>query len=543
MCISVTETRERPELLGQIRRKRGSTARAIPTSEVCPPFGWIAARLMLSALAVCVSVQTGCIVGPKYARPSVPAPPAYKELQLEDAQGQGNWKTARPNDAAVRGKWWEAYHDPQLNKLEEKAESSNQNIAAAMANFLAARAFVRQARSQYFPTVTTNPSIVNSRPSAGQFGGLQTGSSSGVTVKSFTDYSLPFDASWEPDFWGHVRSSVRANVYAAQASAAEVENVRLSEQAELAVDYYELRAQDSLRQILDSTVTAYQETLDLTRSQYHAGLSNDEAVAQAEAQLKAAQAQDTNLGILRAQYEDAIAVLIGQPASTFSLPAQALEGTPPRAPVGVPSELLERRPDIAAAERGVAEANAQIGLAKAAYFPNILLSASGGFGTSSFSSWFTWPSRFWSVGPSLAETIFDAGLRRATVQQYQANYDQTVANYRQTVLTAFQQVEDNLAALRILSQTVEQQDAAVDAAARSLREAEVRYKAGLDPYLNVIVAQTILLNDRQAAVNFRMQEMVASVQLIKALGGGWDATQIPSPKDIAKNPSGSNPTR
>ncbi|MGA7547760.1 MAG: efflux transporter outer membrane subunit [Candidatus Sulfotelmatobacter sp.] len=498
---------------------------------------------MLSALAVCVSVQTGCIVGPKYARPSVPAPPAYKELQLEDAQGQGNWKTARPNDAAVRGKWWEAYHDPQLNKLEEKAESSNQNIAAAMANFLAARAFVRQARSQYFPTVTTNPSIVNSRPSAGQFGGLQTGSSSGVTVKSFTDYSLPFDASWEPDFWGHVRSSVRANVYAAQASAAEVENVRLSEQAELAVDYYELRAQDSLRQILDSTVTAYQETLDLTRSQYHAGLSNDEAVAQAEAQLKAAQAQDTNLGILRAQYEDAIAVLIGQPASTFSLPAQALEGTPPRAPVGVPSELLERRPDIAAAERGVAEANAQIGLAKAAYFPNILLSASGGFGTSSFSSWFTWPSRFWSVGPSLAETIFDAGLRRATVQQYQANYDQTVANYRQTVLTAFQQVEDNLAALRILSQTVEQQDAAVDAAARSLREAEVRYKAGLDPYLNVIVAQTILLNDRQAAVNFRMQEMVASVQLIKALGGGWDATQIPSPKDIAKNPSGSNPTR
>ena len=543
MCISVTETRERPELLGQIRRKRGSTARAIPTSEVCPPFGWIAARLMLSALAVCVSVQTGCIVGPKYARPSVPAPPAYKELQLEDAQGQGNWKTARPNDAAVRGKWWEAYHDPQLNKLEEKAESSNQNIAAAMANFLAARAFVRQARSQYFPTVTTNPSIVNSRPSAGQFGGLQTGSSSGVTVKSFTDYSLPFDASWEPDFWGHVRSSVRANVYAAQASAAEVENVRLSEQAELAVDYYELRAQDLLRQILDSTVTAYQETLDLTRSQYHAGLSNDEAVAQAEAQLKAAQAQDTNLGILRAQYEDAIAVLIGQPASTFSLPAQALEGTPPRAPVGVPSELLERRPDIAAAERGVAEANAQIGLAKAAYFPNILLSASGGFGTSSFSSWFTWPSRFWSVGPSLAETIFDAGLRRATVQQYQANYDQTVANYRQTVLTAFQQVEDNLAALRILSQTVEQQDAAVDAAARSLREAEVRYKAGLDPYLNVIVAQTILLNDRQAAVNFRMQEMVASVQLIKALGGGWDATQIPSPKDIAKNPSGSNPTR
>jgi len=472
------------------------------------------------------------VVGPKYTRPSVPNPPAYKELPPEASQAENQWKIARPQDAAIRGKWWEAFHDPQLNELEEKANSSNQTIAAAAANFLAARALVRQARSQYFPTVTTNPSIMNSRPSAGQFGGLQAGSSSGLTVKSFTDYSLPFDASWEPDFWGRVRSSVRANVYAAQASAADLENVRLSEQAELAVDYYELRAQDLLKQLLDSTVVAYQDTLDLTESQYRAGLSSDEAVAQAEAQLREAQAQDTDLGVLRAQYEHAIAVLIGQPASTFALPAQALEAKPPITPIGIPSDLLERRPDIAAAERAVAQANAQIGMVKAAYFPNLLLSASGGFGNSTISSWFTWPSRFWSAGPSLAETIFDAGLRRATVQQYQANYDQTVANYRQTVLTAFQQVEDNLASLRILSQAIGQQDAAVEAATRSLHEATVRYKAGVDPYLNVIVAQTILLNDQQIAVNFRMQEMVASVQLIKSLGGGWDATQIPSSKEI-----------
>jgi NodT family efflux transporter outer membrane factor (OMF) lipoprotein len=494
---------------------------------------------LLAAIACCL-LQTACVVGPKYTRPSVPDPPAYKELPQEASQAENQWKIARPHDTAIRGKWWETFQDPQLNELEEQAGSSNQNIAAAAANFLAARALVRQARSQYFPTLTTNPSIMNSRPSPGQYGGLQTGTSSGVSIKSFTDYSLPFDASWEPDFWGRVRSTVRANVYAAQASAADLENVRLSEQAELAVDYYELRAQDALKQLLDSTVVAYQETLDLTQSQYRAGLSNDEAVAQAEAQLRASQAEDTDLGVLRAQYEHAIAVLIGQPASTFALPAHALETKPPATPVGIPSELLERRPDIAAAERAVAQANAQIGVAKAAYFPNILLSGSAGFGNSSVSSWFTWPSRFWSVGPSLAETIFDAGLRRATVQQYRANYDQTVANYRETVLTAFQQVEDNLASMRILSQAIDQQEAAVGAATRSLHEATVRYKAGVDPYLNVITAQTVLLNDQQTAVNYRMQEMVASVQLIKALGGGWNAAQIPSPKEIRAETSGNS---
>ncbi|HTT23345.1 MAG TPA: efflux transporter outer membrane subunit, partial [Candidatus Sulfotelmatobacter sp.] len=340
--------------------------------------GYVVARLALTASVACALVFGGCVVGPKYSRPSAQTPAAYKEISPTDAQALSEWKKAEPKDAVVRSKWWEAFQDPQLNDLEEKANSSNQNVAAAAASFLAARALVRQARSQYFPAVTTNPSIMNTRPSSAQFSGIKTNSSSssGVAVKSFTDYSLPFDASWEPDFWGRIRNTVRANEYAAQASAADLENVRLSEQAELAVDYYQLRAQDALKQVLDSTIVAYQETFDLTQSQYRAGLTSDEAVAEAEAQLKAALAQDTSLGILRAQYEHAIAVLTGQPPSTFSLPREALQTRVPLTPAGVPSDLLERRPDIAAAERSVAQANAQIGIATAAYYPNITLSAS-----------------------------------------------------------------------------------------------------------------------------------------------------------------------
>ncbi len=325
----------------------------------------------LTASIACAFALSGCVVGPKYVRPAADTPTAYKELSPESTQAAGDWKVAQPRDAATRGKWWLVFDDPQLNELEQKADASNQNIAAAADSFLAARALVRQARAQYWPTVAANPSIVNSRPSPGQLGGFQSSSTAGIAIKSFTDYSLPFDASWEPDFWGRIRNTVRASVFAAQASAADVQNVRLSEQAELAVDYYQLRAQDSLKQILDSTVIVYQETLELTQAQYRAGLSSDEAVAQAEAQLKAAQAQDTNLGILRAQYEHAIAVLIGQPASTFTLPMQNLQAKVPVSPLGIPAELLERRPDIAAAERNMAQANAQIGIAVAAYYPNI----------------------------------------------------------------------------------------------------------------------------------------------------------------------------
>ena len=496
--------------------------------------GWspadAAAGISFAVFATLVLLLTACTVGPRYARPAVSTPAAYKELPAGESVAPGNWKAAQPGDAASRGKWWEIFNDQQLNELEEKATTSNQSIAAAAANFLAARALVRQARSQYFPTVTTSPSIVNSRPSPAQFGGLQSSgsSASGITVKSYTDYNLPFDATWEPDLWGRVRSTVKANMYGAQASAADLENVRLTIQAELAADYYELRAQDSLKELLDSTVAAYQDAASLNQSLFRSGLATDEAVAQAEAQLKATQAQDTNLGVLRAQYEHAIAVLTGQPPSGFSIPPRPLRTMPPAIPAGIPSELLERRPDIAAAERSVAQANAQIGVAKTAYYPSLLLSAAGGLANSSFTEWMTWPSRFWSVGPSLAETIFDAGLRRATMDQYRAEYDGTVANYRQAVLTAFEEVEDNLAALRILSQDIEEQDGAVQAAARSLEEANVRYKSGLDPYLNVISAQTVLLGDQQTAVNFRMQQWVASVQLVKALGGGWDAGQLPA---------------
>ncbi|MGA2213456.1 MAG: efflux transporter outer membrane subunit [Bryobacteraceae bacterium] len=469
------------------------------------------------ALAAAAVFLAGCSIGPKYTRPSALVPPAYKELGAPNTEG--TWKPAQPRDQVARGKWWEGFKDPELNQLEEQLNISNQNVAAAAANVQAARAMIREARAQYFPTLTANPGITNSRLST----------AFGQTVgATFTTYSLPLEASWEPDLWGRIRNTVKANTYSAQASVADLENVRLSSQAQLAADYYELRAQDGQKQLLDFTVSAYQEALDLTRALYKSGLDNDEAVAQAESQLKAAQAQDTSLGVLRAQYEHAIAVLAGQPASTFAVPVEALRASPPPIPVGIPSELLERRPDIAAAERAVAQANAQIGIAQTAFFPTVTLSASAGLESLSPATWFTWPSRIWSVGPSLAQNLFDAGLRRATVQQYQAAYDQTVANYRETVLTAFQQVEDNLAGLRILAQVIEQQNAAIDSAGRYLREAEVRYQAGLDPYLTVIAAQTALLSDRQAVVNFRMQQMVAGLQLIEALGGGWDASQIPS---------------
>ena len=473
------------------------------------------------ALALLI-ILSACNIGPKYNKPSTPVPPAYKELGAPNVEG--DWKPAQPGDSLARGKWWERFDDPQLNDLEAKLNISNQNIAAAAANVQAARAMVREARAQYFPTVTANPGITNSRLSTAF------GQSVGFTYSTF---ALPLDASWEPDLWGRIRKTVNATTFSAQASVADLENTRLSAQAELAADYYELRAQDALKQLLDSTLSAYRETFELTRDLYNSGLGNDEAVAQAEAQLKTTQAQDTNLGVLRAQYEHAIALLAGQPASTFSLSAAALKATPPRIPIGLPSELLERRPDIAAAERAVAQANAQIGIAQTAFFPSVTLSASAGLQSLSIAKWLQWPSRIWSVGPALAQSIFDAGLRKATVQQYQASYDQTVANYRQTVLIAFQQVEDNLAALRILTQVIEQQDSAIEAADRSLQEAKVRYRAGIDPYLNVIAAQTTLLNDQQAAVTFRMQQMVACVQLIRAIGGGWDASQTPSPKELS----------
>jgi NodT family efflux transporter outer membrane factor (OMF) lipoprotein len=433
------------------------------------------------------------------------------------------FRVAQPSDNAVRGDWWQMFNDSELNALEEQVNVSNQNIAEAMASYFSARALVRESRSQFFPTATTDPSITRERASS-------TLGSKG----SLTNYSLPFNATWEPDLWGRIRNQVSANTAAAQVSAADLENTRLSMHSELAVDYFELRGQDNLKQLLDSTVAAYQQSLDLTRVLYETGIDAEESVAQAQTQLASATALDTNVGIQRAQLEHAIAVLVGQPPSTFAIAPNPEQTNPPTVPLAAPSDLLERRPDIAAAERQMAQANAQIGIATAAYYPSVTLSAAGGFNGTSFVDWFTWSNRVWSVGASLAETLFDAGLRKATVQQFRGLFDQDVAIYRQTVLTAFQQVEDNLSSERILSQEIGQQDVAVTSAQRNLTLATDRYRLGIDPYLNVITAETTLFTNQQTAVNLRIEEMTSSVELIEALGGGWNVTQLPSAHAVAQ---------
>ena len=487
---------------------------------------------------ICALLLSGCTVGPKYRKPTVQTPPAYKELTPEQMKDTEGWKTAEPQDDVIHGKWWEVYRDPKLNDLEERVNISNQSIAAATASFFAASALVREARSQLFPTVTTSPSITRSLQSSSLKGFSSTTSGAAIAASTapsnsqFMNYTLPFNASWEPDLWGRIRNTIKSNAYAAQASAADLEFTRLSVQSALAIDYFDLRVEDSLKQLFDATVKAYEESLNLTQALYETGIDSQESVSQAATILDSTRALDTGVGIARAQYEHAIALLVGQPASTFSIPQEPLDASPPAIPLGLPSQLLERRPDVAASERLVAQANAQIGIAKAAYFPTVTLSGTIGFESSTLAQWFAWPSRYFSVGPSVAETIFDGGLRRATVQQYQAMYNQTVATYRLTVLTAFQQVEDNLAALRLLSQEIQQQDTAVKSAEQTLVLATDRYRLGIDPYLNVITAQTSLLSNQQTAVTLRMQQMTASVQLIEALGGGWDASQMPSPKEL-----------
>jgi NodT family efflux transporter outer membrane factor (OMF) lipoprotein len=494
-----------------------------------------------------LALMAGCTVGPLYRRPAVSTPPAYKERPADAAAADataaatGQWKLAQPRDAALQGNWWEMFQDPELNSLEQRVSVSNQNIAAAFAAFVQSRALVKQARSQYFPTLTAGASATRAHTPTTA---VTTTGTSGVPVGAsgnYDDFSLPFDASWVPDLWGRVRNTVRSQTAAAQASAAELQFTRLTAQADLAVDYYELRSQDSLQKLLDDTVSAYQQSLQLTRALYETGIDDDVAVAQAEVQLQTTIAQATNAAIARAQYEHAIALLVGAPASSFSVPVEPLTADPPAIPVGLPSQLLERRPDIAQDERLMAQANAQIGVAKAAYFPTLTLSAAAGFESASLSNWLRWPSRFWSVGPSLAETLFDAGLRRATVEQYRAAYDQSVATYRQAVLAAFQQVEDNLAGLRILSQERGQQDAAVAASQRYVQIENERYRLGIDPYLNVVSAQTALLSNQQTAITLRLQQLTDSVQLIEALGGGWDASQLPTARQIAGESPGIGP--
>jgi NodT family efflux transporter outer membrane factor (OMF) lipoprotein len=495
-------------------------------------------RLAAYGFLLVSCVLTGCVVGPKYHPPADQAPATYKESP-ENFKDTGPWTIAQPQDSKLRGNWWEIFGDPELNALEEQLNINNQNIKQFFENFMEARALVREARAQYFPTLTTSPSFTRSKASANLTNGAQA-ASSGVTANTgseFSVYNLPFELSWEPDLWGKVRNEVRQAQYSAQVSAADLENERLTEQASLAEFFFQIHGQDALVKLLADTVEADKKALELTQVLYNTGVDDKISVVEAQNTLQAAESAATNLGILRAQYEHAIAVLVGKAASDFSIPVRPITTAPPPIPIGMPSQLLERRPDVAAAERTMAAANAQIGIAYAAYFPTITLSASGGTQSSMLGRLLDWPSRVWSIGGSAAETIYDAGLRRATVQQFVATYNADLASYRQTVLTAFQQVEDSLAQVRILSQQIEQQKQVVASAQTALDLEMNRYKNGIDPYIDVITLQTTLLADQQTLVNIQVQQMTGAVQLIQALGGGWDRSQLPTPEQVTQKPT------
>ncbi len=466
-------------------------------------------RSTLAFLVVCAFA--GCAAGPDYKRPEVQMTSAYKE--------GGEWKLAQPQDDLDRGKWWAVFGDPQLDALVEQVEVSNQNVLVAEAKFRQARALAAASRAAYFPTLDASVSVVRSRSPTGVIGGTTAG-------RILTNRSASLNSGWEADLWGRLRRTVESSEAGAQASAADLAAARLSAQAELASDYFQLRILDAQKQLLEDTVAAFQKSLDLTKNRYDAGVAAKVDLVQAETQLKSTQAQAIDTGVQRAQLEHAIAVLIGKAPAEFSIAAAPLAAAMPRVPTGLPSELLERRPDVAAAERRVAAANAQIGVAKAAYFPSLTLSASYGSRSADASQWFTVPSRFWSIGPALAQSIFDAGLRRAQTEQAIATYDATVAEYRQAVLAGFQEVEDNLAALRILGEEAEVQEGAVRAARESVLLTTNQYKAGIVSYINVVTVQTTQLNNERTAMGILGRRLVAAVILVKALGGGWSAAEI-----------------
>jgi NodT family efflux transporter outer membrane factor (OMF) lipoprotein len=482
---------------------------------------WTAALFLASLLL------TGCAVGPRYGKPTTPTAPEYKEVPP-------NWKAAQPNDQIARGKWWEIFQDSQLNGLEEQINVSNQNLKAAQSQYAQARALVRFNRAAYYPTVTAGASglrehVSQRRPLIRSTAQISTNAS---------DFQIPFDVSYESDVFGRVQRTVESARSNAQASAADLESVNLSLHAELAIDYFQLRTLDAEEQLLNSTVAAFEKALDLTKSRYKGGVSSAVDVAQAETQLETTRSQAIDVQVQRAQDEHAIAVLTGQPPSTFSIPASPWNTAPPAIPPGLPSDLLERRPDIAAAERRVASANAQIGVARAAYFPTIALTGSGGFESTAISTLIQGPSGFLTGGASAVVTAFDVGRRRAISEQARAVYDQAAANYRQSVLTAFQEVEDNLAALRILEEESKTQQAAVAASEHSLELSTNRYKGGVVSYLEVITAQSIALSDERAAVDILRRRMTASVSLIKALGGGWSIANLPSAKLVSQSANG-----
>ncbi len=482
----------------------------IPSARTCAP------RVLTLAVAVAVAgLVAACAVGPDYKRPDAGIPASYKEA----APG---WKVAQPADQQDRGAWWTLYQDPQLDALEQKLNAANQTIAQYAAAYRQARALVGEARAAYFPTVGASAGATRSGNGASSSASSTTASRSGV----YNSYNLQLDATWEPDLWGSVGRSVNAQKAGQQSAAADLANARLSAQATLAQTYFSLRALDANQKLLDETVAAYQRSLQLTQNQYAAGVAARSDVIQAQTQLQSAQASAIDNGVQRAQDEHAIAVLVGEPASSFSLPPMPLTATPPAVPAQVPSALLERRPDIASAERKAAAANEQIGIAIAAFFPSLTLSATGGFQSSVFSQLLTVPSRFWTVGPQLAATLFDAGLRRAKTEAARAAYDESVATYRQTVLTAFQDVEDNLASQRILEREIVVQQQAVESARQALAIVTNEYKAGTVGFLNVLTAQTTAFTAEQKLQTIAGQRMVSSVGLVKALGGGWDVSQM-----------------
>jgi NodT family efflux transporter outer membrane factor (OMF) lipoprotein len=464
--------------------------------------------------AILTTLSACATVGPNYVKPASLPPQTKATIPLSYSEVDG-WRRAQPKDNVLRGNWWEIYATPELNALEEQVAVANQNVAQAEANYRQAQALVRASRSGFYPTVTGGASVTRSRRSP-EVGGRGTSN----------DFLLPIDFSWEIDLWGRVRRTVEASMAGAQASQADLESVLLSAQALLAQDYFQLRTTDAQKKVLEDTIGAYQKSLDLTKNRYTAGVASRADVLQAETQLKTAQAQSIDLEVQRAQLSHAMALLVGKPPSDFSLPVAPLVAAPPAVPIGVPSDLLERRPDIAAAERSVAAANARIGVAEAAFYPNVSLSASAGLEAATLAKWLTWPARFWSVGPAVSEALFDGGLRRAQTEQARAAYDADVAAYRQTVLTGFQEVEDSLAAIRVLEEEALAQQEALAAARQTVEVVTNQYKAGTVSYLNVIVAQTTALSNEQTALNILGRRLTASVTLIKALGGGWDASSL-----------------
>lgn len=471
--------------------------------------------LQLAVIAILTGscLLSACTIGPNYVKPEVQTPAAFKEQQ--------GWKIAAPQDTLPKGRWWELFGDSELDALVAQVEVSNLNIRVIQAQYAQARALSQQARSDYFPTVTGGLSVNRSKPASNNTNATNYDPAINNTFR------LNADASWEPDIWGRVSRSVEAGDASLQASAADIEAAKLSAQAELTQDYFLLRIADARKKLLNDTVTAYEKSLKLTQNQYAVGVVARADVVAAETQLKSAKAQAVDVGVQRAQMEHAIAVLLGKAPADFSIPvATTFITKPPAIPMAIPSELLERRPDIAAAERRAASANAKIGVAEAAYYPALSLSATLGFQSRSFSQWLNYPSRFWTLGAALAQTIFDGGLRKAQTAQAVAVYDETVANYRQSVLTAFQEVEDNLAALRILDEEAQLQADAVKSARESAQIATNQYKAGVVTYINVVNAEAIALNNERTALNVQSSQLSAAVLLIKALGGGWDKSVL-----------------